>query len=686
MSERTSNELTTNVDAREVVAARQRLFGLMLLVVEAFALGFLSETILFPSLIVFSAIGAWFFEYRWRLSKDQMLVVYIAMLVVFGLKYTFVPDNPQYTWGFLNFQLLFIVAQYLFSVQWLQFFRWSDDDRLPTAYPMLGAMVMMTIAVVRLDSSELIYYRTSFALFIFLATLFSDACALPSEGLVLGNNWRGIVYTSTAFMSLAFAVAAAWIAADAFNCYERQMDQFVMQFLQPMSNDNAIGFARDATLGTLVIQKTRAEKKVAIRVYSETEPGYLRGRAFDRYGRSTWGSAASQVSLDPIVDVTEEVVLADGENLFSGIEWQGGRYRTLQCWPSENLQNHMLAPMSTSHVSAHVNEVTVTRDSVFESDELLPTHPYRTWEPLQSEVRMLDEQARIRLTALPDDIPTVAHQLAEKIFADCKTTQDKVDAVESYFHTQYQYRLGVVVPPGTDPLKFFLTNKPPAHCEYFACAAAVLLRLAEVPTRYVTGLVVTEYNTYGEYWVARNRDAHAWVEAFDDDKGWVTVEATPSVGVPGEDYLTPVSEYQKLWENLADRFTMFRVNWQQEGFKSLARAISAFFLSPIGITIIAVLLVAAYLYFNKQQSKGQQLAVSESVAALNLLLARMDAQMKAEKIVRLDSETIYQFAKRLDHEAAASWYQNYCKLRYQAEISAVEIDSLKTSLTTIKST
>ena len=503
MTTASPNELTTNDDASEIVAARQRLLGLMLLVVEGFALAFLSETILFPASIVLSSIAAWFFQYRWRLSKDQMNVLYGALLIGFGVKFTFLPDNPRYSWGFLDFQLFFVVAQYLFSIQCLQFFRFTDDDRLPIAFPMLGAIVMLTIAVVRLDSNEQIYFQTAFALFVFLATLFFDACAMPSEGLVPGNNWRGIVYTSMAFFLLAFAVAAAWLAADAFHRYERQMDRFVMQFLEPPSNDHALGFARDATLGTLARQKQRAEKQVAIRVYSKDEPGYLRGRAFDRYGRSTWGSAASQLSLDPIDPVPDDIDLDDGENIFSQLEWKGSKHRALKCWPSKHLQNHILTPVGVSHVSAHVNEVTITRDYVFESDELLPTHPYRTWEPLRTAVRTIDQQTKERLTELPDDTPAVAKELAKKLFASCETTHEKIVAVEQYFRSHYRYRLGVVIPPGTDPLTYFLTKKPAAHCEYFACATGVLLRLADVPTRYVTGLVVAEYNEYGEYWVAR---------------------------------------------------------------------------------------------------------------------------------------------------------------------------------------
>ena len=48
------------------------------------------------------------------------------------------------------------------------------------------------------------------------------------------------------------------------------------------------------------------------------------------------------------------------------------------------------------------------------------------------------------------------------------------------------------------------------------------------PTRYVTGFYVTESDPIASNgWIARNKDAHAWVEAWDADKQtWRIVEST----------------------------------------------------------------------------------------------------------------------------------------------------------------
>ena len=91
----------------------------------------------------------------------------------------------------------------------------------------------------------------------------------------------------------------------------------------------------------------------------------------------------------------------------------------------------------------------------------------------------------------------------------------------------------MTVPRDVEPLSHFLLERIPAHCEFFASGAVALLRYQGVPCRYVTGYVVTELESeYGDYWIARNRNAHAWVEAYDDENNqWVIVEPTPGVNV-----------------------------------------------------------------------------------------------------------------------------------------------------------
>jgi len=92
---------------------------------------------------------------------------------------------------------------------------------------------------------------------------------------------------------------------------------------------------------------------------------------------------------------------------------------------------------------------------------------------------------------------------------------------------------------------FFYTLTPPAlgqhtadefifetregFCEHYASALAIMLRMAGLPTRVVTGYQGGELNPIGGYHVVRQSDAHAWTEAWTPEDGWTRVDPIAAV-------------------------------------------------------------------------------------------------------------------------------------------------------------
>ena len=55
----------------------------------------------------------------------------------------------------------------------------------------------------------------------------------------------------------------------------------------------------------------------------------------------------------------------------------------------------------------------------------------------------------------------------------------------------------------------------------------VMLRAEGVPARYVTGFAPGEYNDVGGDYIIRESDAHAWVEVYFPEYGWMVFDPTP---------------------------------------------------------------------------------------------------------------------------------------------------------------
>ncbi|RQH01221.1 transglutaminase TgpA family protein [Natrarchaeobius oligotrophus] len=112
-----------------------------------------------------------------------------------------------------------------------------------------------------------------------------------------------------------------------------------------------------------------------------------------------------------------------------------------------------------------------------------------------------------------------------EITADAETPYENAVAIERYLRSSKEYSLDVE-PPEEDAAEQFLLEMDEGYCVYFATAMTQMLRAEDVPTRYVTGYTAGEPTDDGEY-VVRGLDAHAWVEVYFPEKGWVAFEPTP---------------------------------------------------------------------------------------------------------------------------------------------------------------
>ncbi|MFW3170689.1 transglutaminaseTgpA domain-containing protein [Geodermatophilus sp. CPCC 206100] len=163
----------------------------------------------------------------------------------------------------------------------------------------------------------------------------------------------------------------------------------------------------------------------------------------------------------------------------------------------------------------------------------------RSWtvsavEPRPSEAELAqvqplppDEPLVQRYTALPPLAPSVV-DLVTTLTAGQEAPYDRVRAVYEHFtNPDNGYRYSLSTAPGTsgDDLADFLRLRQ-GYCEQYAGAMAALVRAAGVPARVVLGYTPGTVQPDGSRLVTSN-DAHAWVEAYFDDVGWVPFDPTP---------------------------------------------------------------------------------------------------------------------------------------------------------------
>jgi len=90
----------------------------------------------------------------------------------------------------------------------------------------------------------------------------------------------------------------------------------------------------------------------------------------------------------------------------------------------------------------------------------------------------------------------------------------------------FTYSLSPGILMSKAPIDEFFFSSKKGFCEHYAASFALYLRLLGVPSRIVVGFHGGEFNPLGQYYIVKGLDAHAWVEAWDEKKGWLRFDPT----------------------------------------------------------------------------------------------------------------------------------------------------------------
>ncbi len=287
------------------------------------------------------------------------------------------------------------------------------------------------------------------------------------------------------------------------------------------------GFSDKVDLGE--IGPILLDRTVVMRVEmpnSWPEPIYWRGKAFDEYDGRAWKSRYG-VWTHPPRNPQGELVLEPTDLNRPTI-----------------LQKIMLEPIDTTTLFAasqpvNVSGVAVIQDRLSQSLRMHSPPKKRliytavsqplpvAFDNLQPTSFRMPSAIRAAYLQLPNGSNRVV-ALAQSITGSIPIPYEKVRKVEQFLKDNYRYSLDVEAAGREWPIDHFLFTQKKGYCEQYATAMVLMLRAVGVPARLVTGFLAGEWNPYGHYYTVRNSDAHAWVEVWFPQSGWVRFDPTPA--------------------------------------------------------------------------------------------------------------------------------------------------------------
>jgi hypothetical protein len=177
----------------------------------------------------------------------------------------------------------------------------------------------------------------------------------------------------------------------------------------------------------------------------------------------------------------------------------------------------------------------------------------------------LPKELRVRLLYHPRQSVRLEKWLAEATRKGTNTL-NKSHLLELTLRNRFKYELGAPELDRLAPIDDFIFNKQEGHCERFAAAMALFLRMQGIPSRVVVGYVAATRNVFSGRLQARFCDAHSWAEGYFDGAGWVTFDATPGPPPGGGS-----SSFQDMLEDLDFAWYSYIVNFNGLAQRDLAR-------------------------------------------------------------------------------------------------------------------
>jgi hypothetical protein len=291
----------------------------------------------------------------------------------------------------------------------------------------------------------------------------------------------------------------------------------------PGGSQLGTGFSDQVTLD--VIGSIRASREVALRLRldGEREPASdfrLKGATYDRYQAMSWIQSAIAGVVSPD---RGRFRLADGETV-----------ETMRVWLQPLKARSLIVPVEA--VSLDLDLPALQRDV---GGALAMFHEPRT--TLEYSVDLAPSAQLTGRPAAPDDprdhsldssgISDAVRELAQEVAGE-GARAEQAERIERHLIQDYEYTLDLLRRSSERPIDDFLFRYRSGHCEYFASAMVLMLRSIGIPARFVTGFLGAEYNPFEGYYIVRQSNAHAWVEAYLPDEGWRTFDPTPPAGRP----------------------------------------------------------------------------------------------------------------------------------------------------------
>jgi protein-glutamine gamma-glutamyltransferase len=324
-----------------------------------------------------------------------------------------------------------------------------------------------------------------------------------------------------------------------------------------------------------------------------------------------------------------------------GFSWRKKKINNKHLYIFDQKQNYIYDVIFNDLHSSQVFAIENTSKIIKKSSGLILKQAANTWKfvpynnqkiryqgiTTSAKFKIMTSMERKLYLQLPKNIPAELIKFANQQRQKYQSTANLLTGYRMYIlSNDFIYSMEPGSYQGMEGLEDFFFKRKKGYCEHYASVLALLLRINEVPSRIVVGFQGGDFNEIGQYYLLKTKDAHAWVEYFDEQQGWKRVDPTfwlaPSRielgatefnqthnipdGVTREEFLSDLrsnlfSKFFKFFDmayyQLNAKFLEFDFQSQKKLFKKINLNISRPYQLMVGLIVFSSAFFIVYFYF-----------------------------------------------------------------------------------------
>ena len=412
----------------------------------------------------------------------------------------------------------------------------------------LSFLILVASAIVNLDISFAVTFLL-YAIFLTWTLIYTHVY----QQVESSTNQDIVAHKASKFVSRQFLLGSSFLglvllvsSLTVFFLFPR----FTLGFFAPGKEGETVqGFSDTIDLGHFGTLKTSEKIIMRLELLSvEEKPNtlkfiFLRGVSFDHYNGNGWSKSESKSY--PLLEYSRDGYLTIPDKLNLEIRNDSEFEYNIYQEPLHNDTPVIFAAANPLGIKPHNRGSSGTkhkRTKFFIDDVNDLTHDHEENKPLDYTVRSalinhttvnLDQvrkeypsYLKERYTQLPLELDGRISDLAKEHSNGARNPYALALSIENALKKEYSYTTEGVG-RSTDPISNFLFERKQGHCEYFATAMVLMMRTQGIPARPVNGFLGSQYNSYGDYYIVTEANAHTWVEVFFPEHGWITFDPTP---------------------------------------------------------------------------------------------------------------------------------------------------------------